>query len=87
MKTFVRLMMTALMALTLIACGGKAASGTGELATLGDALKVESNTTSYQFNDQYFVYLCQLPGTEVPGLKEHLNQVHFNLPEYSRLVI
>ena len=40
MKTFVRLIMTALMALTLIACGGKAASGTGELATLGDALKV-----------------------------------------------
>jgi len=29
----------------------------------------------------------QLPGTEVPGLKEHLKQVHFNLPEYSRLVI
>lgn len=82
MKTFVRLMMTALMALTLIACGGKAASGTGELATLGDALKVESNTTNYQFNDQYFVYLFEYNGniTRVygkmtPELNEQLNAV------------
>ena len=57
-----KLMIACVLCISLAGCGGSGKGSSDDPQTIGEAMKLSSDITSYEFNSEYFVYVFNYKG-------------------------